>query len=101
MVSKKNDSNELIYKTKTDSQTYRRNLQLLRVWREGIVRESGMDTHTPLYLKWIANKDLLHSTWNCVQCNLVAWKRVEPGGELDTFVCMAESLHCSLESQHC
>ena len=68
---------------------------------EGIAREFGMHMHTQQYLKWIANKDLLHSTWTCVQCNVAAWKRVEPGGELDTFVCMAESLHCSLESQHC
>ena len=28
---------------------------------EGIVRESGMDLYTPLYLKWITNTDLLHS----------------------------------------
>ena len=30
-----------------------------REWREGIVREFGMDMYTLLYLKWIANKDLL------------------------------------------
>lgn len=28
-------------------------------------RESGMDIHTLLYLKWITNKDLLYSTGNC------------------------------------
>ena len=27
-------------------------------WREGIVREFGMDMCTLLYLKWITNKDL-------------------------------------------
>ena len=68
---------------------------------EGIVKEFGMDMYMLLYLKWITNKDLLYSTWICVQCNVGAWKRVEFGGELDTFVCMTESLHCSLESQHC
>ena len=28
-------------------------------WREGIVREFGIDMHTLLYLKWITNKDLV------------------------------------------
>ena len=32
-------------------------------WREGMVREFGMDMYTLLYLKWSANKDLLYSTW--------------------------------------
>ena len=33
-------------------------------WVEGIVREFGMDMYTLLYLKWIVNRDLLHSTGN-------------------------------------
>ena len=36
-------------------------------WREGIVRKSGIDMYTLLYLKWITNKDLLYSTGNCAQ----------------------------------
>ena len=28
-------------------------------WREGMVREFGMDMYIPLYLKWITSKDLL------------------------------------------
>ena len=28
-------------------------------WEEGIIREFGMDMYTPLYLKWITNKNLL------------------------------------------
>ena len=28
----------------------------------GIVRESGMDMYTLLYLKWITDKDLLYGT---------------------------------------
>ena len=36
-------------------------------WGEGIVREFGIDMYTPLYLKWINNKDLLYSTGNSVQ----------------------------------
>ena len=31
-------------------------------WREGTVREFGMDMYTLLYLKWITNKELLYST---------------------------------------
>ena len=27
-------------------------------WRQGIIRELGMDMHTLLYLKWIADRDL-------------------------------------------
>ena len=31
-------------------------------WGEGIVRESGINMHTLIYLKWITSKDLLYST---------------------------------------
>ena len=34
---------------------------------EGIFRELGMDMYTLLHLKWITNKDLLHSTGNSAQ----------------------------------
>ena len=48
-----------------------------------------MDGYIVLYLKWIANKDLLYGTWN------VIW---QPGWErMDTCICMAESLRCSPE----
>ena len=57
--------------------------------REGIIRESGMDMYTLLYLKWITNKDLLFNTWNSVQ-----WERRL--GRMDT--CMAESLCCLPET---
>ena len=48
----------------------RTNLWLLGVggWKERIIEEFGMDMYTLLCLKWIANKDLLYSTWNSVQC---------------------------------
>ena len=36
-------------------------------WDEGIVREFGIDMYTLLYLKWVANKDLLYSTGNSAQ----------------------------------
>ena len=42
-------------------------------WREGIVREFGMDMYTLLYLKWITNKDLLYSTGNSAWCYVAPW----------------------------
>ena len=48
---------------------------------EGIVREFGVEMYTLLYLKWIANKDLLYSTWNSAQCYAAAWMGGELGGE--------------------
>ena len=47
----------------------------------GIVREFGMIMYTPLYLKWITNKDLLYTTWNSVQHYVAAWMEVRFGGE--------------------
>ena len=77
-------TNELAYETERDSQTQRTNLWF---WAggwgegEGIVREFGMGMCTLLYLKWIANKDLLYSTGNSAQCQVAAWLRGEFGGE--------------------
>ena len=64
----KNDTNELIYKTETDSDL-ENELMVTRGkgWRGGIVREFGIDIYTLLYLKWITNKDLLYSTGNSAQ----------------------------------
>ena len=71
---KRNDTNELSYKTERDSQTSRTSLWLLgKAWGEAIVRECGMGMYTLLYLKWITNKDLLSSTGNSVQCYVPAW----------------------------
>ena len=39
-----------------------------------------MDMYTLLYLKWITNKDLLHSIGNSAQCYLAAWMGGELGG---------------------
>ena len=47
---KRSCTNELIYKTETDSRTHRTKSWLPRA-REGIVREFGSDIHTLLYLK--------------------------------------------------
>jgi len=56
-----------------------------------------MDKYTLLYFKWIANKDLLHSTWNSAQCYVVAWMGGD-FGENGTCICMDESLCCSPET---
>ena len=63
---------------------------------EGIVKDFGKVMYTLLYLKWITNKNLLYSTWSSAQCYVPAWVG-EGLGEMDTCMCMAESLHCSLE----
>ena len=47
---KRHDTNELTFKTGTDSQTSRMNLRLLARREEGIVREFGMDMNTLLYV---------------------------------------------------
>ena len=71
-------------------------------WREGIEREFGMGMYFLLFLKWIANKDLLCSTWNFAHCYVAAWRERSLGGEwmhvcvcVCVCVCMAESLCCS------
>ena len=47
---------------------------------EGIVRESGMDMDTLLYLTWRTNKDLLDSTGNSAQYSVITlWS---PGGRM-------------------
>jgi len=68
----------------------------------GIAREFGMDLYTLLYLKWIINKDLLHSLWNSVQCYVVAWMGGGVWGEwIHVYVWLSPfSVHLKL-SQHC
>ena len=66
---KRNDTNELTYKTERDSQTQKRNLWLLRgrdsegLW-EGQV-------HIDIF-KMNTNKHLFYSTWNSAQCYVPA-----------------------------
>ena len=40
---------------------------------EGIVRESGMDVDTLLYLTWRTSKDLLNSTRNSAQYSVITY----------------------------
>ena len=74
---KRNDTNELTYKTETDSETSRRSLWLLG-GRMGERDNYGVWDGL-LYLKWITNKDLLYSTWNSVQRYEAAWMKGEFG----------------------
>ena len=78
--SKKNDTNELVYKIEIISETLRRSLWLLVGGRggmeEGMVKEFEMDRNTLLYLKWVTTKDLLYSTGNSAQCYVAAWMGV-------------------------
>ena len=57
---KRNDTNELTYKTNKIGTDLEKKLKFSG--REGIGREFGMVICTQLYLKWIASKDLLYST---------------------------------------
>ena len=65
---------------------------------ERTVRDFAMDLYTPLYLRWITNKDLLYSTWNSAQYYVAAWLGGELGGRMDPCVYTAETLHCSPET---
>ena len=54
-----------------------------------------MDMYTLLYLKWIANKDLLYSVLNSAPCYVPAWMGA---GFVGAGICVAESLHFSPET---
>ena len=65
-------------------------------WKEGIIREPGMDMYTLLYLKWITSKVLLYSTGNSAQCYMEAWMGGAFGGEwihVCMYVCMYVCIH--------
>ena len=54
---------------------------------EGIVRESGMDMDTLLYLTWRTSKDLLSSTENSAQCHVAAWVEGSLGENGYVYMC--------------
>ena len=70
-------------------------------WREGVVREFGIDRYTLLYLKWITNKDLLYSKENSAWCHVTAWMGGKFGGErIQVYVWLSPfAIHLKL-SQH-
>ena len=100
---KRNDTNELIYKTETDSDL-ENELMLPRGegWGEGMVREFRMGMWPLLYLKWVTNKDLLYSTGDSAQCYVSAWMGVGFGGEwIYVYVWLSPfTVHLKL-SHHC
>ena len=63
----------------------------------GIVREFRTDMYTLLYLKWLANKDLLYSTGNTAQYSVVAYMGKE-SKRVDICICITDSLCCTAET---
>ena len=75
---KQNYTNELICKTEIDPQAQKPNLWLPKGKREGgINQEFGINIYTPLYVKYITNKDLLYSTGNYAQYFVITYKEKE------------------------
>ena len=61
-----------------------------------------VSTYTPLYLKWITNKDLLCSTWNSAQGYVTAWTGGEFRGEwIHVYVGLSPLAVPLKLSQHC
>ena len=75
-IFKKNDTNERIYKTETESQMQKANL-----WspgesgssEAGISWETGVDIYTLLYIKQITNNNLPYSTGNSSQYSVMTY----------------------------
>ena len=57
LESKKNGTNEPIYKTEIESQIQKTNLCLPRERGGGINWETGVDIYTPVYINYITNKN--------------------------------------------
>ena len=77
---KKNDTNEIIYKTHIDSQSEKTNLWLPNgKEREGYLRSLG-----PLYIKHVNNKHLWYSTETYTQYFIITYK----GKESEKKVCV-------------
>ena len=66
---------------------------------KGMVRESGKDMYTLLYLKGITNKDLLCSTGNSAECGSLDGRGV--WGRLDRCICVAEKIFKRVDKKDC
>ena len=92
MESLKNDTNELIYKKETDSQTSKTNLWL----QKGMCIGGGMDWGfgigicTLQYMEWMFNGDLLYSIRNSTQYSVITYMGKESEKKMD--VCVTKSL---------
>ena len=92
MWNLKINTNELIYKTETDSQMWKITYGYQRGKSGGgINQEYGFNRYTPLYVKQINNKDLLYSTGNYIQLTY-------NGKELEKNICITKSLFCTPET---
>ena len=94
--SRKNDTNELTYKTETDPQTTENKLTVTKGERRGvreIHQEFGVSVHTLLHIKQISNKDLLHSTGNDTQYLIITFN-----GNTNSHIYLIESFCCTLET---
>ena len=69
MEYEKNRTNEL---TK-QKETHRFREKKYGCWREGTVREPGMDVDTLLHLTWRTSKDLLDSTGDSAQYSVTTY----------------------------
>ena len=99
---------ELIYKTETDPDL-ENELMVARSevkggvegWREGTVREFGIDMYTLLYLKQMNNRTCWN-TWNSAQCHVAAWTAGGLGGEwTHVYVWLIPSRFTYKLPQHC
>ena len=84
----KNDTNELIYKTKTDSQTQKTNYGYQRWGRD------KLDIYIVLYINYIINKNLLYSTGDSSQYSVMTCT----GKEAKKNEYMTDSLCCTPEA---
>ena len=100
MWNLKNDTNEFIHKTETDSQTQKTNLWLQRKkGGEGINQEFGINRYTLLYIKQRNSKDLLYSTGNYIQYLVITYNGKEYEKEykyvqLNHFAVYLKLTHC-------
>ena len=93
---KSNGTNELTYKTETDSENKLIVTREERWGWKGVCWELEIDMYTLLYLKWITNKDLLYCTGNSAQCYVATWW--EGSLRENWYICIAELLWCPLET---
>ena len=75
---KNNGTDELIYKTETESQTWKTNLWLSG--GTGINWEIGTDIYTLLYMKQTTKKDLLYGIGNSTLYSLITYTGKESSG---------------------
>ena len=81
-------------------QTHRHRKQTYGYQREQeeINSEFGINRYTVLYIKQINNKNLLYNTGNYIQYAIIAYNGKESEKEKTIYICIAESLCCTVES---